>query len=336
MSSSKLILYGHHLARGIVPKTMAASSYMSVHIGSSTVSLAGNPPLVSIALCTYNGRRFLEPQIESLLAQTYQNLEIIVSDDGSTDDTVSILDRYARQDARIRVFAHLENVGFARNFERALRACAGEFIAPCDQDDIWMPDKIGALLAIIGDRSLAYCDSQLIDGSGASLGRRMSEIVGMISTEDPTPFAFANCASGHAMLFRGALLQSALPVPRCFGYYDWWLTAVAAAMGGIARHERPLVMYRQHTSNITDPMGQRAEKQFPRGHTMRYLRETGERLECLAALPGSHRNFIRKLSALWRAREQQWISLRLGYLLTRHRRRLYATVRIDDKALKRQ
>jgi glycosyltransferase involved in cell wall biosynthesis len=296
---------------------------------------SGQPGLVSIALCTYNGTRFLAQQLDSLVAQTYPNLEIVISDDRSTDDTLTILNDYARRDPRIKVIAHADNVGLTRNFQRALRLCSGSYIAPCDQDDIWLPEKISTLVQTLGHRCLAYCDSSFVDEQGKPLGSRMSDVVCMITTDDPLPFAFANCISGHAMLFKREVLQLGIPVPPHF-FYDWWLATVAAALGGVVYCDKPLVHYRQHGSNITDTLGRRMTDERPRGHMLRFLSETLVRLESIGRLPGPHREFAAEMCKLWRAREDQWFSPRLGWLLVRNRDRLFRISRTRKRTLRRQ
>jgi Glycosyl transferase family 2 len=305
-------------------------------------------PLVSIALCTYNGARFLSQQLDSLIAQTYPNIEIVVVDDCSTDDTLAVLDRHARLDPRIRITVNERNVGFARNFEHALHQCRGVYIAPCDQDDVWLPDKISTLVAAIGSGSLAYCDSTLINERGEPTGYRMSEIVPMLTTDDPVAFAFGNCVSGHAMLFRRELLERALPAPQGF-FYDWWIAAVAASVGGVVSCGRSLVLYRQHGGNVTDArlaemveeaglVAQRrsgAGRDRSRGHKLLYLRETEQRLASLARLPGRHQSFTEKLHRLWSAREKQWFSPTLGCFMARHRDRLLAITTLSARKKKR-
>jgi glycosyltransferase involved in cell wall biosynthesis len=321
---------------------------MAIDDDTRGVNSTADAALASIALCTYNGARFLSQQLDSLIAQTWPNIEIVVVDDCSTDDTLAILDRYARLDPRIRVAINERNVGFARNFELALQLCQGVYVAPCDQDDIWLPDKISTLVAAIGSCSLAYCDSTLVNECGEPTGYRMSQIVPMLTTDDPAAFAFGNCVSGHAMLFRRDLLERALPAPQGF-FYDWWIAAVAASVGGVVSCERSLVFYRQHGGNVTDARlaemveeagivaqrKERAGRNRPRGHKLRYLRETEQRLASLARLPGRHQSFIERLHRLWRAREQQWISPRLGYFMARHRDRLLAITTLPARKRKR-
>lgn len=305
--------------------------------------------LVSIALCTYNGSRFLAQQLDSLLAQTYPSLEIVVVDDASVDDTVAILEMYAQRDSRIRLSVNAVNLGFAKNFERALSLCHGAYIAPCDQDDIWLPGKVGTLLESLGGRSLAYCDSALVDEQGSATGHRLSDIVPMQSGNDPAPFAFGNCVSGHAMLFRRSLLERVFPVPVEF-FYDWWVAAVAASAEGIVYVGQSLVLYRQHGTNVTDARlgemmqeagiqsqrpGSAGKRRSSRSDKLRYLRETQQRLASLARLPGEHQPFIAKLQRLWSARETQWLSPSLGLLMTNNRERLLALTKMSAKKQRR-
>ena len=290
-------------------------------------------PLISIALCTYDGARHLRAQIESLLAQTHRNLEIVAVDDCSSDDSPSILEEYHQRDPRVRPFVNEANLGFRRNFERAISLCTGEFIALSDQDDVWDPDKLTALLGVIGDHALAYCDSALIDEEGRDLNVAMSGMVTMVSTDDPAVFANANCVSGHASLFRRELIARALPAPTCF-FHDWWLAAVAASAGGIVYCDRKLVFYRYHRANITDVLCERTARREP-GYRWKELREFRERVEQLALLPGSSKAFLERLRDLWTAREQQWLSVKLAFFLYRHRRRLYALTWARRPSLRR-
>lgn len=321
---------------------------------SGTASIG--TPLVSVVLCTYNGSRFLAEQLESVLAQTCSEFEIIAADDGSSDDTLAILHRYATNDSRIRIVANASNLGFGRNFERALSHSRGELIAPCDQDDVWLPDKLESLVAAISGRSMAYCDSTLIDEHGQPLGYSLSQVVPMRSIDDPAPFAFGNCVSGHAMVFRRQVLDRALPIASSF-FYDWWLAAVAASMNGIEFCDRKLVLYRQHGANVTSgrfaemlheaglnqalvrndvaiaPAAPRQPRE--RGHRLRYLRETERRLAALARLPGRHQCFLAELHKLWGARESQWISPRLWRRMTRNKDRLLALTKMSEDARSR-
>ena len=288
-------------------------------------SAARSGPLVSIALCTYNGERFLRGQLDSLLAQSHRELEIVALDDASTDASAAILGEYAARDARIRVQIHSRNLGIMRNFEAAFRECKGEYIAPCDQDDVWMPDKIAALLEAIGPASMAYGDSGLMDEDGHVLGRRVSRGRPAGRVDDPTVFAFGNWVSGHTCLFRRDLLK-ALPVPEHF-FYDWWLAAAAVASHGLVYVDRELTLYRQHASNATDFLHRRPSAPRVPGYRARDLAEIASRLECLAELPQRAGTRTAQARDLWRARERQWLSPRLAWFMLGRAPEYYAWVK---------
>jgi glycosyltransferase involved in cell wall biosynthesis len=294
-----------------------------------------NEPLISIALCTYNGAAYLRQQLDSLLAQTYRNTEIVAVDDCSTDDTLAILEEYGGRDGRIRVFANSSNLGFRKNFPLAMSRCGGELIAPCDQDDVWLPEKLSSLAGAIGDHTLAYCDSELIDQQGRPMGLAMSDYRAMLSTDNPALFTIANCVSGHAMLFRRSLLDRALPVPDCY-FYDWWLATVAAGCGGIVFHDRKLVRYRQHRRSITRSFGGPKVDRDPQrvGDRLSRLLDIRRRIEEIAKLPGPSQPLMRRLCALWIAREDAWISPALAAFMFRHGPALHAIVRARRSRLR--
>lgn len=205
-------------------------------------------PLVSIALCTWNGARWLRPQLDSILAQRDVRLELVALDDASSDDSLAILHAYAARDPRIRVYANPGNLGHLRSFEKCMAMCDGEFVAPADQDDVWHPDKLRRLLDAIGDAALAYGDSRYIDADGRPTGRAVSDDLGMLSGGDPLPFLLQNTVSGHAALLRCDVVRTALPFPAA-GFHDWWLALVAAAHGGIVHVDAPLVDFRRHAGS---------------------------------------------------------------------------------------
>lgn len=207
-------------------------------------------PLISIVLCTYNGEAFLAEQIDSVVSQTYPRLEIIISDDCSTDGTKMILAKWAHH-RNIRIVYNEANLGFVKNFEQALLLTTGKYIAFSDQDDIWLPGKIEKLYGAIDDRSLVYSDSILIDNSGKSLNKKLSDFREMKDNiTDSRGFIFLNVVSGHTMMIKRELLDHALPLPNGF-YHDWWFAVQAANMNGITFVNEALTLYRQHSQTVT-------------------------------------------------------------------------------------
>ncbi len=220
----------------------------------TATSVAGTTPLVSIALCTYNGALYLREQLDSLTAQHEVAFEIVAVDDGSQDQTCAILHDHAARDPRIRCFANDRNLGPTASFERAMSLCRGDFIAPCDQDDLWHPDKLARLLAAIGTCDAAYCDSDYVDAQGQTLHRRISDARTMLSGTTPASFLFTNSVSGHATLLRRELFELARPFPHGV-YHDWWLALCAAGRNGIRYLDEPLVHFRRH-GDAYSSMGQ--------------------------------------------------------------------------------
>lgn len=205
-------------------------------------------PLISVAMCTYNGERFLAEQLQSILEQTYAPLEIVIVDDCSTDGTRALIRQFMVKDERIRFIENETNLGFVRNFQRALEACQGEFISLADQDDVWLPEKIQALHDEIGDNLLIYSRVDLIDAQGQPLNGRFPR-VNRIEGACALSLVLDNCVTGHACLIRRELLARALPMPERLFAHDQWLAVVAAAQGRLKASNQILSHYRKHDSN---------------------------------------------------------------------------------------
>jgi glycosyltransferase involved in cell wall biosynthesis len=209
-----------------------------------------NNPLVSIPIITYNGERYLRRQLDSIYCQTYENIEVVACDDGSTDTTRDILEEY-RSSHGLRYVINPSNLGYLRNFEKALSLCRGELFAPSDQDDIWLPSKIESLIVALGDRSLACSDAVLIDEFDtpfADSAMRYSNL----SACSGKPFfqlLFSSFVIGCTALYSADLVRRALPIPEGELFHDWWMSLVASTMKGISYYPGPLVRYRQHTTN---------------------------------------------------------------------------------------
>ncbi|WP_339865433.1 glycosyltransferase family 2 protein [uncultured Algoriphagus sp.] len=211
-------------------------------------------PLISIAMCTYNGEKYLRKQLDSLVNQTYPHVEISIFDDCSSDGTIAIILEYIELFPQIKLKQNPSNLGYQRNFEANFQACSGELIAPCDQDDIWDLNKLEKLYAILDDNILVYHDSELIDEKDQSMKLSMGSRLNFVRGKNPSPFLFFNCVSGHSMLFKRELLQHIFPFPKK-GFYDHWMVFVASHYGSIDFTTECLVKYRQHQQNLTDILG---------------------------------------------------------------------------------
>lgn len=204
--------------------------------------------LVSVVLATYNGEQFIAKQIQSIVDQSHQGIELIVQDDQSTDRTVEIVESF-RDKISLRCEVNRQRLGFVRNFEAGIRRARGDYIALCDQDDLWHKDKIATLLREIGDADLIHSDCELIDAHDRPLAPSWKKTRRVRSSA--AELLFYNDVTGCTSLFKRRLLDSVLPFPEGLAYHDWWLAVCAATQNGLKYTPLPLVAYRQHGSQDT-------------------------------------------------------------------------------------
>lgn len=207
-----------------------------------------NNLLVSIAMASYNGEKYIKEQLDSIISQTYTNIEIVITDDCSKDNTVNIIKEYQASYPFIFLFVNEQNKGVTKTFERAVTESNGAFIAFCDQDDIWMPNKIETLVKEIGDHDAVYANSELVDAAGNSLGKDFKGIMTMQNYYSGAPFLLSNTVPGHAILAKAAFLKMIIPFPKEL-YFDLWVSYNAGGNNGIKFVDDVLVKYRQHESN---------------------------------------------------------------------------------------
>lgn len=212
--------------------------------------MKADQPLVSIALCTYNGEKYLRHQLDSLIAQSYPNLEIIIVDDASTDGTIALLKEYQKGNQNIRLILNEQNIGFNQNFKKAIELCTADFIAIADQDDIWELEKISLLVDNIGENLLLYHDSSYMDQEGNFTGKSTTSHHRFVSGNCAENLIYYNCISGHACLIKKELL-SLTPEFNPDFYYDWWLAYTAACTGKINFITEKLVRHRKHSASST-------------------------------------------------------------------------------------
>lgn len=212
--------------------------------------------MISVCLATYNGGAYVEEQLRSVLAQLGPEDEVVVSDDGSTDDTLAVITRLA--DFRLRVLEGSGKLGVIKNFERALLAARGETIFLCDQDDVWLPGKVDGCLAALADYPLVVTDCAVVDGKlnllSPSFFRMRNSGSGLLHN------LWKNSYLGCCMAFRRDLLKVALPFPNRIPMHDMWLGMIAEIYGGACFVPKQLLLYRRHGENASDAAGKsRAE-----------------------------------------------------------------------------
>ena len=237
-----------------------------VDLGSmseSAVDWAGEPTqgtTLSVALCTYNGARYLPDQLASIIQQTSLPDEIVIRDDGSTDDTLSvILEFQATAPVPVRILADGERLGVAGNFMTCARACSGEIILFCDQDDVWLETRVAAFrqafrqqpeaVAIFGDADIT---DENLQRTGQSLWQSYflspTEIRLIGAGEALSVLARHVFVTGAALGVRTAWLKT-MPDPAPGFFHDEWLGWFAA--GKLRLLDQKTLLYRQHASQQT-------------------------------------------------------------------------------------
>jgi glycosyltransferase involved in cell wall biosynthesis len=219
-----------------------------------------NNSLVSIAMATYNGAKYIEEQLQSIIHQTHSNIEIIIVDDCSKDDTVKIVHKYQQQYPFIVLFVNEQNSGVTRTFEKAIKESKGLFIAISDQDDIWELNKIEILVNEIREHDAVYSNSLLVDANGQSLNKSFSSIMNMKTYYSGAPFLLSNSVPGHTILMKQEFVKKILPFPQDM-LFDLWIGFCAAANNGIKFVDKTLVKYRQHDTNTIGTRDSKNKKQ---------------------------------------------------------------------------
>lgn len=211
--------------------------------------------MISVAMTTYNGARYLKEQLDSILTQTEEDFELIICDDCSSDDTIKILSEYAKNDSRIHFFKNEENLGFTKNFEKVISKCNGNYIALSDQDDIWLPNHLSILLNFLkaGDYSLVGGNALLVDSDNNDFGCKFINNSNLPEKREDFEkmILYRNVFQGAALLFDKEILKKALPFPDNMKYHDWWLALIASEIKGIGYIDEPVLRYRQHGNNVT-------------------------------------------------------------------------------------
>ena len=209
-------------------------------------------PAVSVCMAAYNGAQHIHEQLESILAQLSDGDEVIVVDDGSTDGTREWLASF--EDPRVKAHFNESNLGYVRNFEKALRLSRGDVVMLSDQDDLWLPGRVDALVAALdGAEAVAsnfsYFEGsprrieqlRLKDGTGGHRLRNLLRLwIGVI------PYY------GCSMAFRRSFVEASLPFPSfLFETHDQWLAMLANVRGTMVHLERETLSRRLHANNTT-------------------------------------------------------------------------------------
>jgi len=209
--------------------------------------------MISVVMATYKGGPYLAVQLDSILTQTYQDIELVVVDDCSPDNSRQILGEYAEKDARIKLHFNEENLGCSRSFEKGCTLATGDYVALVDQDDFWEPNKLEVLLAEIqaGDLDMAYSDCRHMDADGQLLDSSHRDRHRANGLDSTTP-GFAVIAAFNSFVLGCSMMLTAEAVKRCLPFehsrfnHDKWIVANVAAWGKVAFVDQVLFRYRLH------------------------------------------------------------------------------------------
>lgn len=218
--------------------------------------------MISVCVAAFNGEKYIEEQILSVLRNLDSQDEIIISDDGSSDRTRRIVDDLAEKDRRIRIIDGPRK-GLIKNFENAIVHSKGDIIFLCDQDDVWKDNKVKTVLDIFGntDCTLVMHDACIVDAnlriSGCSF------------------FEFKKCKKGYwrnliknsyigcCMAFKRSILDYAIPFPDNIPMHDQWIGLLSERVGKVEFCNEQLLLYRRHSNNASEmthlPLGEMVE-----------------------------------------------------------------------------
>ncbi len=211
---------------------------------------------IDILLATYNGSKYLHEQLDSILSQSYENINVIIRDDGSSDNTVMIIKEYEQKDNRVKLLSdNLGNLGFVRNFEELMKNSTSEYLMFSDQDDIWYNNKvetsytrIKAIEEINGKSCpiLVHTNSRIMNYETRTKSLFISNCAKNSSFEN----SFFNFfVQGSTMLINESLKREALPFSKEVYLHDRYLHLIAEFIGVRAYIDMPTMDYRQHSNN---------------------------------------------------------------------------------------
>ena len=203
--------------------------------------------IISVCIAAFNGANYIREQVMSVLPQLSEDDEVVVSDDGSTDDTVEILESI--NDRRIKICQNEGKHGFIWNFENALRKAKGDVIFLCDQDDIWKPEKVKVALQALKDHDIVLHDAEIIDKDGVKTGILYSD--GLHKRQGFWSNLWKTRWLGCCMAFRRNVLEYALPFPSHLVGHDGWISVVGLARFDYYYIPDVLMWYRRHGDNAS-------------------------------------------------------------------------------------
>lgn len=207
--------------------------------------------MISVCMATYNGEKYIKEQIDSILCQIGEEDELIISDDGSTDNTISLVEQtYA--DRRIKIVYNEGNHGYTPNFYNALKHAKGDYIFLSDQDDVWLPNKVETVINALQNANFVHSDAVIVDDKLHIINESHDEANKV--KRGFIPNLLRSRYLGCCMAFDRKVLESLFPVPCYTNDYphDLWIALVAEYYFTTTKIDKPLILYRRHGGNASD------------------------------------------------------------------------------------
>lgn len=213
---------------------------------------------IDILLATYNGEKYVGEQIESILTQTYKNINLIISDDKSQDNTRKIIEEYAKKDQRITIFFQEENLGYIKNFEFLIKQVKSNYFMLSDQDDVWLPEKVEKSIKKLKEENadLAFGDLEVVDQSLHTIYPSFNDFMKLTRKINKCKNSYEmnylyNCVTGCTLFAKSKTIQDFMPIPANSKYvvHDHWIALMTSLHGKLAYIPEKLIKYRQHGDN---------------------------------------------------------------------------------------
>jgi len=225
--------------------------------------------MVSVCIATFNGEKYIQEQLSSILKQLNNSDEVIISDDHSTDNTLEVIQSF--NDSRIKIFINDKEKGYTRNFENALEKASGEIIFLSDQDDVWMDDKVKKSLRLLEENDFVVSDAQVVDNDLKTLAKSNFELR---NVQHGFFNNFIRCRYlGACYAFNKKVLEKSLPFPKNSEYipHDYWIYMIAISNFKVSVIHEPLIQYRRHNSNTSNGGDKSSNSLFKKVKIRAYL-----------------------------------------------------------------
>lgn len=208
--------------------------------------------MISVCMATYNGEKFIEEQLDSILMQLESEDELIISDDGSTDTTLLLLTKYVHKDRRIKLIKGPQK-GLIANFENAIKNSHGEVIFLADQDDVWLPEKVYTIKEFFDN----HADIDVVVADLVVVDEQLKPIISSYFKHRHVKRGFLrniirNSYIGAGMAFRSKVKKQILPLPPTIPMHDMWIALISEWHHRVAFIDKPLTLYRRHGENASE------------------------------------------------------------------------------------